>query len=44
MKKARDTIAKAIEMLTIEGKRKGKKVFTVEEIWQYVHTLEPSTQ
>ena len=42
MKKVRDTIAKAIEMLTIEGKRKGKTAFTVEEIWQYVHALEPS--
>jgi hypothetical protein len=38
MKKVRNTIAKAIEMLTIEG----KTLFTVEEIWQYVHVLEPS--
>jgi len=38
MKKVRDTIAEAIEMLTIEG----KTAFTVEEIWQYVHALEPS--
>lgn len=38
MKKVRDTIVKAIEMLTIEG----KTVFTIEEIWQYVHVLEPS--
>ena len=38
MKKVRDTIAKAIEMLTIEG----KTAFTVEEIWQYLHALEPS--
>ena len=38
MKKVRDTIAKAIEMLTIEG----KIAFTVEEIWQYVYALEPS--
>lgn len=38
MKKVRNTIAKVIEMLTIEG----KTVFTVEEIWQYVHVLEPS--
>ena len=37
MKKVRDTIAEAIEMLTIEG----KTAFTVEEIWQYVHALEP---
>ncbi len=29
MKKVRDTIAKAIEMLTIEG----KLAFTDEEIW-----------
>jgi hypothetical protein len=42
MKKVRDNIKKAIEMLTIEGKRKGKTAFTVEEIWQYVHDLEPS--
>ena len=38
MKKVRDTIKKAIEMLTIEGKTS----FTVEEVWQYVHALEPS--
>jgi hypothetical protein len=42
MKQVRNTIAKAIEMLTIEGKMKGKIAFTVEEIWQYVHALEPS--
>ena len=42
MKKVRNTIAKAIEMLTIEGKMKGKTEFTVEEIWQYIHALEPS--
>ena len=42
MKKVRNTIAKAIEMLTIEGKMKGKTAFTVKEIWQYVHALEPS--
>jgi hypothetical protein len=40
MKKVRDIIVKAIEMLTIEG----KTVFTVEEIWQYVHALEPSVK
>lgn len=38
MKKVRNTIAKVIEMLTIEG----ETAFTVEEIWQYVHVLEPS--
>jgi len=38
MKKVRDTIAKAVEMLKSEG----KTAFTVEEIWQYVHVLEPS--
>lgn len=38
MKKVRNVIAKAVEMLTIEG----KKVFAVEEVWQYVHALEPS--
>ena len=42
MKKVRNTIAKAVEMLTIEGKMKKKTEFTVEEIWQYVHALEPS--
>jgi hypothetical protein len=42
MKKVCNAIAKAIEMLTIEGKKKGKTAFTVEEIWQYVHALEPS--
>jgi hypothetical protein len=39
MKKVRDAIAKAVEMLTIEGRRKGKTEFTVEEIWQCVHAL-----
>jgi len=38
MKKVYNTLAKAIELLTVEG----KTVFTVEEIWQYVYTLEPS--
>ena len=42
MKKVRNTIAKAVEMLTIEGKMKKKTEFTVEEIWQYVHALEPT--
>jgi hypothetical protein len=42
MKRVRNTIAKAIEMLATEGKKNKKMEFTVEEIWQYVHALEPS--